>query len=94
LSMRRRRGAVRLSAVLVLTLGCAGKPQSDPIVPLDQVPAVVMKAARRELPGYTFETAYKMRVEGKDAYEVRGKNRQGKTREVEVSATGDVLAVE
>ena len=33
-------------------------------------------------------------VDGKDAYEVRGKDKRGKVREVEVSATGEVLAIE
>jgi uncharacterized membrane protein YkoI len=61
---------------------------------MEQVPPKVMEAARKELPGYTFDTAYKMKIDGKDAYEVRGKDKRGKVREVEVSATGEVLGVE
>ena len=81
--------------VLIFALGCTSSPpQSDPIVPLDQVPPKVMEAARKRLPGYTFDTVYKMKFEGKEAYEVRGKDKQGKGGEVEVSATGEVLAVE
>ena len=81
--------------VLIFALGCTSSPpQSDPIVPLDQVPPKVMEAARKRLPGYTFDTVYKMKIDGKDAYEVRGKDKRGKVREVEVSATGEVLAVE
>jgi uncharacterized membrane protein YkoI len=53
-----------------------------------------MEVARKELPGYTFDTAYKMKIDGKDAYEVRGKDKRGKVREVEVSAAGEVLAIE
>ena len=53
-----------------------------------------MDVARKELPGFTFDTVYKMKIEGKDAYEVRGKDRRGKVREVEVSADGEVIAVE
>ena len=67
---------------------------SDEIVPIEQVPAPVMDAARKQLPGYTFDTVYKMKIDGKDAYEVRGKDKKGKVREVEVSATGEVLGVE
>lgn len=81
-------------ALLFLPCGCAGKPESDRIVPIDQVPKPVMEAARKELPGYTFDTVYSMKVDGKDAYEVRGKNKQGKVREVEVTAAGDVLGIE
>jgi hypothetical protein len=84
-----------LGTMLFLALGCASSPpESDPIVPIDQVPANVMEVARKQLPGYTFDTAYKMKIDGKDAYEVRGKDNRGKIREVEVSATGEVLAVE
>ena len=86
----------RRSCLLFLSIafGCGGRPQSDAVVPIDQVPAPVMEAARKELPGYTFDTVYKMKVDGKDAYEVRGKDRRGKVREVEVSGSGEVLAVE
>lgn len=53
-----------------------------------------MEVARNALPGFTFDTVYKMRIDGKDAYEVRGKDKRGKAREVEVSAAGKVLAIE
>jgi uncharacterized membrane protein YkoI len=88
--------SVRRHGVLVLlfALGCGGKPQSDEVVPLDQVPANLLAVAREQLPGYTFDTVYKIKVNGKEAYEIRGKNKQGKIREVEVAATGEVLAVE
>jgi uncharacterized membrane protein YkoI len=79
---------------LLILLGCQGEPQADPIVPMEQVPQKVLEVARHELPGYTFDTVYKMKIDGKDAYEVRGKDKKGKVREVEVSATGEVLAVE
>ena len=82
-------------AAMILALGCDSQPKGDEIVPIDRVPAPVMKSAREKLPGYTFETtAYKMTIDGKEAYEVRGKYKRGKVREVEVSATGEVLAVE
>ena len=75
--------------------GCTGSPpQSDPVVPIDEVPPKVMDVARKQLPGFTFDTVYKMKIEGKDAYEVRGKDKRGKVREVEVSADGEVIAVE
>jgi uncharacterized membrane protein YkoI len=80
--------------LLALALGCQGGATSDEVVALDKVPPKVMEVARKELPGYTFDTAYKMQIDGKDAYEIRGKDRRGKTREVEVSATGEVLGIE
>ena len=81
-------------SLLAFASGCGSGPTADPIVPMEQVPPKVMEAARKELPGYTFDTAYKMKIDGKDAYEVRGKDKRGKVREVEVSATGEVLGVE
>jgi uncharacterized membrane protein YkoI len=84
-----------LGMMLVFALGCASSPPaSDEIVPIDEVPANVMDVARKQLPGYTFDKVYKMKVDGKVAYEVQGKDKRGKVREVEVSATGEVLAVE
>jgi uncharacterized membrane protein YkoI len=80
--------------LMIAVAGCESEPKSDDIVPLDQVPTNVMEVARKQLPGYTFDTAYKMKFDGKDAYEVRGKDKRGKIREVEVSATGEVIAVE
>ena len=78
----------------VVVAGCESEPKSDDIVPIEQVPPNVMEAARKQLPGYKLDTAYKMKIDGKDAYEVRGKDKKGKVREVEVSATGEVLAIE
>jgi hypothetical protein len=80
--------------LLLAAAGCASEPESDALVPIEQVPPNVMKIAREQLPGFTFDTVYKMKVDGKDAYEVRGKDKRGKVREVEVSVSGEVLAVE
>jgi hypothetical protein len=80
---------------LLFTVGCANDPpKGDEIVPIEKVPANVMEVARKQLPGFTFDTVYKMKTDGKDAYEVRGKDKRGKVREVDVSAEGEVIAVE
>ena len=80
--------------LMILATGCESEPKSDEIVALEQVPANVMDAARKQLPGITFDTVYKMKIDGKNAYEVRGKDKRGKVREVEVSASGEILGVE
>jgi hypothetical protein len=83
------------TAILISCFGCEGaQPKSDPIVPIAEVPPKIMDVARKQMPGFTFDTAYKMRIDGKDAYEVRGKDKRGKVREVEVSADGELMAVE
>jgi hypothetical protein len=86
-------GAVTLA--FGFAFGCGGtRPKSDPVVPIEEVPPKVMDVARKQLPGFTFDTVYKMKIDGKDAFEVRGKDKRGKVREVEVSADGEVIAVE
>ena len=81
--------------LLICAVGCeSSPPKSDEIVPIERVPANVMEVARKQLPGFTFDTVFRMKIEGKDAYEVRGKDKRGKVREVEVSATGEVIAIE
>jgi hypothetical protein len=80
--------------LLVSLFGCGGEPKSDELVPVEQVPPKVMEVARKELPGITFEKVYRMKVEGKDAYDIHGKDNKGKIRGVEVSAIGELISVE
>ena len=83
------------AAILLAALGCdSGEPEPAHSVPIDQVPPKLMEVARKELPGLTFDRAYKVEVNGKDAYEIRGKDKNGKIREVEVSQDGKVIEVE
>lgn len=66
--------------LLALVLGCGeGKPDGDEVVPIASIPANLMEIAKKELPGINFTEAFKMKVDGKDAYEIRGKDkpRQG-----------------
>jgi hypothetical protein len=84
-----------IAVAFACATGCGGTPpKSDPLVPIENVPPKVMEVARKQLPGFTFDTVYQMKIDGKEAYEVRGKDRRGKVREVEVSADGEVIAVE
>jgi hypothetical protein len=85
-----------LGAVLLLAaLGCDSDDHKDAhSVPIDQVPPKLMEVARKQLPGLKFDRAYKIEVNGKDAYEIRGKDSRGKIREVEVSQDGEVIEVE
>lgn len=82
--MRRVTPSILVALVLV---GC-GAPvtQRDP-VSLDQVPEVVMKTARAKLPGVTFTRAV---VQPSGNYEILGKDAKGRTREVQVTPTGEV----
>jgi hypothetical protein len=84
------------AVILLASFGCGGggEQESAQSVPIDQVPPTIMEVARKQLPGLKFDRAYKIDVNGKDAYEIRGKDSQGKIREVEVSQDGEVIEVE
>ena len=83
----------RLLLLVVLISGCGerlGEGKKE-IVPLESVPPVVMKAAKAKLPDIKFDSVLKT---SKGIYEVRGKAKNGKIQEVEVTEAGEVLLVE
>jgi hypothetical protein len=88
----------RWCAVLILmasTCGCGGDDDDVAEVkkplPMDQVPAPVMKAAKEAAPGLTFFAAYTGKFGGKDSIELKGKTKSGQIKELEVSPEGKVL---
>jgi hypothetical protein len=97
-----RRWARAFATVLGL---CLVAPACDPdrppglsnrVVKLEDVPEVVMKAAKAKVPGVKFEEAWKnVDREGKlHSYEIRGKNAKGKIREARVAPSGEILELE
>jgi hypothetical protein len=82
------------AAWLLATVGCGEVGEHVETVPLDQVPAPALKVARETLPEVTFDSAWKEKGEGKDAYEIRGKTKSGKIRDLKVTADGKVLEVD
>jgi hypothetical protein len=79
-----------LALMLVLAVGCSSEKKKVP-VPLDQVPESVMKVAREKLADVTFERALK---KPNGEYELIGKNKQGKVREIDITPSGDVTEIE
>jgi hypothetical protein len=77
--------------LLVLAIGCGDKESRAVIVPLDQVPATFLKTAREKLPEVKFDHARKL---PNGNYEIRGKAKNGKVREVELNASGEVVEIE
>jgi hypothetical protein len=80
--------------LVLATWGCGEEEERPERVAFDQVPAEVKAAAAKALPSVKFDTAQKIKVDGQEVYEVRGKEKEGKIREVEVSASGQVLKTE
>ena len=63
-------------------------------VPMDQVPAVVLKAAKEAAPDLTFYAAYNDHFNGQASIELKGKTKNGKIKEIELSPDGKVLGFE
>jgi len=75
---------------LLITAGCKDAENTAPrvVLPIDKVPADVLKTAQSKFPDVKFDTAWKLNT---GAIEVRGKNKIGKVHEVEMSASGDIV---
>lgn len=77
---------------LAAVLGCGGDsiPKKEPIT-LDQVPENVLKVAREKLPDVKFERAMR---KPNGEFEVIGRNRSGKVREIDIRLDGTITEVE
>jgi predicted small lipoprotein YifL len=85
-----------LTALLVglsaLTLtGCGDKKAQKTPMELKDVPPDIMKVAKEKLPGVTFDAAWK---ESNGNFEVRGKTKSGKVREIDVAPDGTVTEID
>jgi uncharacterized protein YcfL len=79
--------------VLLLSLvivGCESKPRGEN-VPLDKVSETVMKVANEKLPDVKFDQAWKT---PSGNYEVRGKAKNGKARDIQIKPNGEVVEID
>lgn len=62
-------------------------------LPIADVPEAVLKAAQKDMPDVKFTDAFQNLEKGVtlQSYEIRGRNANGKIREVRVSLTGEIL---
>ena len=81
---------VVLLGVCLLLAGC-GQEAKNELIPLEKVPENIRTTAKETLPQVEFEQAIR-RPDG--GYEVRGKEKSGKVRDVEFSADGKVIEIE
>ena len=89
------RGKLALLGFLLLTVwGCGDEIVRQEPVPLEKLPPGTMDAATKALPDVKFNKARKAKFNGQDAFEIRGKDKRGKIREVEVSTSGQILEIE
>ena len=87
---------MRYAALCLLLLSGCGAKQDAPneFVPVSEIQPELTKVAEKALPNVKFESARKIKVNGEDVFEIRGKMPNGKIREVEVSANGKVVEIE
>ena len=83
-----------LASLLMTAWGCGEEIVRLETVPLDQLPPGSMEAATKALPEVKFTEAHQAKFNGQDAFEIRGKDKRGKIREVEVSTAGQILEIE
>ena len=93
----------RLAPALLVALSClAGCGEREPRmtirkVEIARVPAPLLDAARKAWPDVDYAEAWSNHAPGQEAihsYEIRGKTRAGKTREVRVAPDGTILEKE
>jgi hypothetical protein len=91
-----RKAVVIVLAALVIGGGLAwwytgGDMAGKEFIPFDQLPPQLLKVAQGQLPDVKFSEVWRKKD---GVYEIRGKNKQGKVREVEVSPSGQVVDIE
>jgi hypothetical protein len=83
-----------LLLMVLFAVGCGGTPATKEFVPIAEIEPSLVKVAEKALPTVKFESARKIKVNGEDVFEMRGKMPNGKIREVEVSTSGKVVEIE
>jgi glycerate kinase len=79
---------------LLAALGCGDRHQRGRGLTIEEVPDVVLKAAKKRLPDVDFDSAWVEKEGNEETYEVMGHTREGKQRDVKVSASGEILEVD
>jgi hypothetical protein len=83
-----------LAGTLLAAVGCGEAGERPERVDFDQVPANLKEIAAKTLPAVKFDSAYKINEDGQEIYEIRGKEKGGKIREVEITPDGKVVRTE
>jgi hypothetical protein len=94
--MRRQGHPAAFLMSVALLLGCEGDRRPAPMnrLTIDKLPPAALKAAKAKLPDVAFEEAWKVDEGGREAFEVRGTNPRGKTRDIRVTADGKILEID
>ncbi len=78
--------------LLTILFGCGSLGEGPKVqIKMEEVPPAALKTAQEKLPGMLFTEAF-LKKDG--TYEIRGKTKTGKVREVEVKADGTFIELE
>lgn len=88
-----RFGGPVVLVVLLVVVGCreARREGDTDHIRLEKLPPNVLKVAREKLPDVDFNTAWKT---PKGNYEVRGTQKNGKVRDIQVTPGGEVVEID
>ena len=81
----------RFCVLGLIIWGCNPKQALVTTIRIEDVPPNLMEIAREKLPDVTFDTAWK---KSSGTFEIRGKAKNGKIREVDIRPDGTVEEVE
>ncbi len=84
------RQAILAVILICCAVGCGSSQQSKALT-IDGVPKNLLAIAKEKLPDVTFDQAVK---KSNGVLEVRGKDKNGKVRDIEFSPTGEVVEIE
>lgn len=79
--------AILAALVALLALGCGGAKVEKSPLKVEEVPPEIMKIAKEKLPDVAFTDAYKENGN----FELRGKDKRGKLREIDITPEGKVV---
>lgn len=80
-----------LGVSAIALTGCGEQTEQKTTMEIRDVPPDIMKVAKEKLPDVAFDTAWK---KANGNYEVRGKAKNGKVREIDIRPDGTVEEIE
>lgn len=87
----RRATSLACGLLAAACFGCQGERQPVKTLRIDEVPPALLTTAREKLPGVEFDTVW---LKSNGTYEIRGRAKNGKIREVDIRPDGTVEEVE
>ena len=80
-----------LGVSAIAMVGCGATKEQKTTMDIKDVPPDIMKVAKEKLPDVAFDTAWK---KANGSYEVRGKAKNGKVREIDIRPDGTIEEIE